>query len=139
MLYFLLSYVMITFEMFGSDNIRVKIKDFLRNITENQTLKIDSKGIKNKNKITYSFDDVKYTIKTNNNNILLTRESDEFLNNFSFGDKTCSSYLLKENNFNVDININTIDIDIKDNYIYVKYEIIDTKCIYEYKIEMSEF
>lgn len=139
MLYFLLSYVMITFEMFGSDNIRVKIKGFLRNITENQTLKIDSKGIKNKNKITYSFDDVKYTIKTNNNNILLTRESDEFLNNFSFGDKTCSSYLLKENNFNVDININTIDIDIKDNYIYVKYEIIDTKCIYEYKIEMSEF
>ena len=34
--------------MFGSDIIRVKIKGFLKNITENEILNFDEKGIKNK-------------------------------------------------------------------------------------------
>ena len=45
---------------------------------------------------------------------------------------------LKENNYEVDIDVNTIMMDISDNNIYIKYMIIDSKCEYEYKLEMSD-
>ena len=62
---------MISNEMFGSDIIRVKINGYLKNNTENELITFNEKGIKNKEKISFVFDGVKYSIKINDNDILL--------------------------------------------------------------------
>lgn len=49
-----------------------------------------------------------------------------------------SNYLIKENNCDVDIDIDVIDLKIDDDIIYIKYLISETNCIYEYKLEMSD-
>ena len=119
--------------------IRIKIKGYLRNITENKILEIEEKGIKNKNKITYSSDNVRNIIKFSDSEIILIREGSDFVNTFVF-DKNNSScnYFLKENNFNVDIDIKTIKLFVNANSIYVNYLIVDSNLEYEYKLEMSE-
>ena len=61
---------MISNEMFGSDIIRVKINGYLKNNTENELITFNEKGIKNKEKISFVFDGVKYSIKINDNDIL---------------------------------------------------------------------
>ena len=125
--------------MFGSDNIRVKISGYLKNITENECLEIDTKGIKSKNKIIFSWEDIKYNIRIEYDSIYLIREGNDFINSFVFNNKNSkSSYLLKENNYEFDIDINTSLIDINNDYINIKYEIIDTKNLYEFKILIGE-
>lgn len=101
--------------------------------------KFEEKGIRNKNKITYSNDDVKNIVKINDSEVILIRDGNEFINTFVF-DKNNSScnYLLKDNNCDVDIDINTVMMDISDNSIYIKYIITPSNCEYEYKIEMSD-
>lgn len=138
MLYFFKSYDMISSECLGVIFIRIKIKGYLKNITENETIKFEEKGIKNKNKITYSNDNVKNIIKINDNEIILIRDGNDFVNTFVFNKKNSScNYLIKDNNYDVDIDVNTIMMEISDNIIYIKYVIIDSNCEYEYKIEMS--
>lgn len=130
---------MISNEMFGSGIIRIKIKGYLKNNTENEIFKFEGKGIKNKDRITYTFEDVKYIIRCKNDSILFVRESNEFVNTFIFSlNKSNCNYLLKENGYDMDLNVNTSLLEINDNFIYIKYVIDDTKCEYEYKIEMSE-
>ena len=51
---------------------------------------------------------------------------------------TVSNYLIKENNCDVDIDIDVIDLKIDDDIIYIKYLISETNCIYEYKLEMRD-
>ena len=68
--------------MFGSDIIRVKVKGFLKNITEEDNLFFNEKGISNKNKISFIFDDTKYNIKHSNNEVIMVREGKDFINTF---------------------------------------------------------
>lgn len=111
----------------------------MKNITDNEIFEFENKGIRNNNKIIYSYDDVKNTIKINDGEIMLIREGNDFINTFVFREKKSScNYFLKENNYDVDIDINTILMNVFDNSILIKYEIIDSKCEYEFKIEMSE-
>lgn len=125
--------------MFGSDIIRVKIKGFLKNITENEILNFDEKGIKNKNKIVFLSDDVKYNIKYNSDEIILIRDGKEFNNTFVFNkNKGSSSYTLKENNYTIVLDIDVKNMIISDSIIYIEYVVCDTNCYYVYKIEMSE-
>lgn len=119
--------------------IRVKIKGYLKNISSNEVLEFNEKGIKNNNKITYTSDNVKNIIKINNNKIFLIRESDDFLNTFVFDkEKSVSNYLLKENGYSLDLDVVTLYIDICEYSIFIKYKIVDTNNDYEFKIEMSE-
>lgn len=119
--------------------IRVKIKGYLKNITENELCEFEEKGIKNKNKITYANDNIKNTIKINDNVIMLIRDGNDFVNTFVFNkDNSYCNYLLKDNNYDVDIDINSSTIEVGDNYIYVRYVVVDSNCEYEYKIEMSD-
>lgn len=130
---------MISNEMFGSGIIRIKIKGYLKNNTENEITEFTAKGIKYKDKITYNFDNVKTTIKYKNDSIILIRENDEFLNTFIFNlSKSNCNYLLKENGYDIDLNVQTTLLNKDDNNIFIKYIINDTMCDYEYKIEMSE-
>lgn len=139
MLYFLLRYVMISNEMFGGDTIRVKIKGYLKNNNDKEIINFDEKGIRNKDKITFSSLNVKYVIKYDDSKVYLTREGKDYINNFAFNKKKSEcNYLLKEHDFNVDIDIKVIDIDISDKYVYVKYVVIDSNIEYEFKIEASD-
>lgn len=119
--------------------IRIKVKGYLKNITENELYNFEEKAIRNKNKIVFSNDGVKSTLKINDREVVLIREGNDFINSFIFKDRNSScNYILKDNNYCVDIDIDTIMIDIGDGYIYIKYIINDSKCEYEYKIEMSD-
>ncbi len=123
----------------GSDIIKIKVKGYLKNNTENQLLDFDVYGIKSGDKIIYSDNGVKNTLNLKNNQIILKRESDDFLNTFIFDKKKSrSNYLLKEVNSDVDIEIITLDIDVNEDNVYIRYKVLDTDCDYEYKIEMRE-
>ena len=131
---------MISLEMFGSDIIRIKINGYLRNNTENNLISFNEKGIKNKNKISFVFDNVKYSIKINDNNVIL-------IFNFSIicslillftKNDSRSNYYLKEHCYSVDLNIDTKILEISDNKIYIKYVVIDTESEYELMIEMGD-
>ena len=125
--------------MFGSDIIRIKIKGYLKNITDNEIFEFEEKGIKNKDRITFNNNNVKYSIKCDNNEIILIRDGDDFVNTFVFNKKNSNSnYLLKENGYDMDMEVITSNIEISDELIYIEYEIISTSCKYEFKIEMSE-
>ena len=125
--------------MFGSDIIRIKIKGYLKNITDNEIFEFEEKGIRNKNKITFNNNNVKYSIKCDNNEIILIRDGDDFVNTFVFNKKNSNSnYLLKENGYDMDMEVITSNMEISDELIYIEYEIISTSCKYEFKIEMSE-
>ena len=124
--------------MFGSDIIRVKIKGFLKNITENDILIFEEKGIYNKSKISFIKDDIKYNIKLLDSEIIMIREGKEYTNSFKFNKKKASStYTLKDNNYTIEMDIDIKEIII-DNGFYVRYVICDTSCLYEFKLEMSE-
>ena len=125
--------------MFGSDIIRIKIKGYLKNITDNEIFEFEEKGIRNKNKITFNNNNVKYSIKCDNNEIILIRDGDYFVNTFVFNKKNSNSnYFLKENGYDMDMEVITSNMEISDELIYIEYEIISTSCKYEFKIEMSE-
>lgn len=125
--------------MFGSDIIRIKIKGYLKNITDNEIFEFEEKGIKNKDKITFNNNNVKYSIKCNNSEIILIRDGDDFVNTFVFNKKNSNSnYFLKENGYDMDMEVITSNMEISDELIYIEYEIISTSCKYEFKIEMSE-
>ena len=119
--------------------IKIRVKGYLKNITDNEILEIDVKAIINKNKITFSSVNVKSIIKINDNDIMLIREGNDFINTFVFNkDKSSCNYYLKDNNYDVDIDINTISMDICDDSICIKYLIVDSNSEYEYKLEMSD-
>lgn len=121
--------------------IRILIKGYLKNISENEIVNFECKGIKNKNKVTYVDDDVRFNIKINDDNVMLIRDGADFINTFIFDKNkknSISNYLIKENNCDVDIDIDVIDLKIDDDIIYIKYLISETNCIYEYKLEMSD-
>ena len=125
--------------MFGSDIIRIKIKGYLKNITDNEIFEFEEKGIRNKNKITFNNNNIKYSIKCDNNEIILIRDGDDFVNTFVFNKKNSNSnYFLKENGYDMDMEVITSNMEISDELIYIEYEIISTSCKYEFKIEMSD-
>ena len=125
--------------MFGSDIIRIKIKGYLKNITDNEIFEFEEKGIRNKNKITFNNNNIKYSIKCDNNEIILIRDGDDFVNTFVFNKKNSNSnYFLKENGYDMDMEVITSNMEISDELIYIEYEIISTSCKYEFKIEMRE-
>ena len=125
--------------MFGSDIIRIKIKGYLKNITDNEIFEFEEKGIKNKDKITFNNNNVKYSIKCNNSEIILIRDGNDFTNSFVFSkNDSRSNYYLKEHCYSVDLNIDTKILEISDNKIYIKYVVIDTESEYELMIEMGD-
>lgn len=122
------------------NDIKIKVKGYLKDIDEGIITNIDTFGIKNKNKITYNEETVTNTILQEDNKIILIRENDEFKNIliFDLNKETISEYLLKENDLTIELNIKTSLVEIEDNYIKVRYLVIDSDNEYEYSIEMSD-
>ena len=129
---------MISNEMFGGDIIRVFVNGYLKNNTDGENTIFKEKGIRTKNKLSFVFDDVKYSIKINDNDIMLVRDGNDFINSFSFSEKSGkSNYYLKEHGYSIDMDVNVDVLVIDDNKIFIKYVIAQTGCEYELMIEME--
>lgn len=129
---------MISNEMFGGDIIRVSVNGYLKNNTDGENTVFKEKGIRTKDKLSFVFDDVKYSIKINDNDIMLVRDGNDFINSFSFSEKSGkSNYYLKEHGYSIDMDVNVDVLIIDDNKIFIKYIIAQTGCEYELMIEME--
>lgn len=124
--------------MFGGDIIRVFVNGYLKNNTDGENTIFKEKGIRTKDKLSFVFDDVKYSIKINDNDIMLIRDGNDFINSFSFSEKSGkSNYYLKEHGYSIDMDVNVDVLVIDDNKIFIKYVIAQTGCEYELMIEME--
>ena len=129
---------MISNEVFGGDIIRVSVNGYLKNNTDGENTVFKEKGIRTKDKLSFVFDDVKYSIKINDNDIMLVRDGNDFINSFSFSEKSGkSNYYLKEHGYSIDMDVNVDVLVIDDNKIFIKYVIAQTGCEYELMIEME--
>ncbi len=129
---------MISNEMFGGDIIRVFVNGYLKNNTDGENTIFKEKGIRTKDRLSFVFDDVKYSIKINDNDIMLVRDGNDFINSFSFSEKSGkSNYYLKEHGYSIDMDVNVDVLVIDDNKIFIKYVIAQTGCEYELMIEME--
>lgn len=120
---------------------KVKINGYLNNITDNTKENFNLTGIKNKNNISYIHEDTKYKLKIFSiDKVILQRENSEMKHTFIFekGKTNDSIYYMKENGFNLEIEIQTLYIEIEENIIKICYLVKETNTKYEYKIEMSE-
>ena len=119
---------------------KIFLKSTIKNITDNTTEKDIVIAKKTKNRITYQIDNFKYTIVITSKKIIMNRKNDDLECTMYFEEKkeTCSSYSLKEG-YNIEINIKTNKLNITDKKIQITYTVIDTKTIYQYDIEMSEY
>ena len=124
--------------MFGGDIIRVFVNGYLKNNTDGENTIFKEKGIRTKDKLSFVFDDVKYSIKINDNDIMIVRDGNDFINSFSFSEKSGkSNYYLKEHGYSIDMDVNVDVLVIDDNKIFIKYIIAQTGCEYELMIEME--
>lgn len=120
---------------------KVIIKGYLKNITDNKTDNFEVKGIKNKNKISYITDNIKYNIKIiNKNKLLFQRENNDFKHSFIFDNNktTISNYLILENELDLEIEVKVLSLIINDNLIKINYLVPDSNIEFEYKLEMSD-
>lgn len=124
----------------SGDIVRRKIKSELKNLTTNEITNHNSNCIVNQNKIKYQDNDTSYEIRIKNNEIIVIRDNSKFTHAMQFqkGKTHKSNYLLKEPDLNLELNIKTKELDIKEDKIYIKYEILESNNIFEYKIELED-
>ena len=125
----------------GGNLTKIKLKGYLKNITDNEIFEFTTNAIKDKNKYKFIIDKEKYILNIiNSKKILLNRNNDEIESTMSFEEnkKIPSLYTLKENNISIDIEILTNKLEIKENNIKITYTVIDSNTVYEYNIEMSD-
>lgn len=120
--------------------IKIRINGYLKNINDNNKTIINTFGIKQKKIISFTNDNIKHKIILADDLITLIRGNEEFVNiiRFAKNKELLSEYTLKENNFTIDLSIKTLDVKISDNFILIKYVVIESDETYEYKIELSD-
>lgn len=120
--------------------IRKKLTGYIKNINEETLENISSNAIITKDKITYINNNIKHVIHIKNNELILIRETNEFKNilTFSLNRSILSEYVIKKEDLCLEINIKTLELSITDKIIYIKYLILDSNAIYEYKLFLEE-
>lgn len=118
------------------------LKSTLKDINNNRTEQISVTAKKEKNKIIYQTDEYKHIIKiVSPNSLILNRSNDivECTMNFELN-KICSAiYTIKKEEYTIEIDIKTTNIEITDEKININYTVVDSNNSYEYIIEMSEY
>ncbi len=121
--------------------IKINVKGYLNNITEQKKEQFDTKCIYNNHKYTYYDNETKHilTIK-NNKEVILLRENNEFIHSmvFKLNEITKSDYYLKEYNHSLEFNIKTNQLEVANNKTKIIYQINETDNEYEYIIEMRD-
>ena len=121
-------------------NIRIKVKGYLKNLTENTEEIINTKALKKTNIISYIIDDNRYKLIIEKTKITLIRESNEFSHIIIFEEnmKHKTAYYLKDSNFSLEFTILTTKLIIEKNKIDITYKVIESANIYNYILEMSD-
>lgn len=127
-------------EKLGGKIMRKKITSELINLTTKEKNTYQTNCIFVKNKIKYQENDTKNEINIKSNQIILIRENNDIKHLMFFKENETleSEYIIKNPNLNLTLNIKTKKLTIKKNSIYLKYEIIESKNIFEYKIELED-
>ena len=120
--------------------IKIKVKGYLKNLTENTKELINTKGLNYSNVISYIIDNTKYKIILDNNKITLLRENNEFSHGMIFEENRQhhSEYYLKESNYSLEFTILTTKLILEKNKINITYKILESENIYNYVLEMSD-
>ena len=120
-------------------NIKIKVKGYLRNLTENTEELFNTDAIKNSNIISYINDKIKYKLIIDNKETLL-RENNEFSHGMIFecNKNYSSEYYLKELKYSLEFTIKTLKLNIEKNKIDITYQVIESENIYNYVLEMSD-
>lgn len=108
------------------------IKTRLKNSEE--TINLQVNAIINDNKILYKDKDVTNTVIIDDNSVDIIRKNDEYQLSMKFSKNSsqCTYKLLKLDRI-LNMDIETINLDIKDNYLFIKYKLNDE--IFEYEIK----
>lgn len=120
--------------------IKLKVKGYLKNLTENTEDLIDTTCIKKSNIISYIQDNTKHKIILDNNKITLLRENNELSHGMIFEESKThkSKYYLKESNLELEFNILTTKLIVEKNKIDITYKILESESIHNYVLEMSD-
>ena len=120
--------------------IKIKVKGYLKNLTENTEELIDTTGIKNSNTISYIENEIKHKIILDDNKITLLRENNEFSHGMVFEENKQhkSEYYLKESNYSLEFTILSTKLIIDKNKIDITYKILESDIICNYVLEMSD-
>lgn len=120
--------------------IKVKIKGYLKNITDNTIDTIDVNGLKNDKCIKYNIDNTNHIITIKDNKIVLLRDNENYSHRLTFetNKETNTEYYIKEYESTLLIPIKTTKLNILKNKIEIEYTICDNDNKYSYVIEMSE-
>ena len=120
--------------------IKIKVKGYLKNLTENEEELIDTKAIKKDNIINYIKDNTNHKIIIDNKKITLIRENKEFSHTIIFKNHsiTKSEYYLKDSLYSLEFNIETTNFNINNNKISITYKVLESESIYNYVLEMSD-
>jgi uncharacterized beta-barrel protein YwiB (DUF1934 family) len=91
----------------------------------------------------FKCDDEKIIIRLKKDNIIMEKDSKEsnIIFDFKLNKKTESKYLMKNINFYLDTEVLTNKLEIKDNYIYIEYEVWlsnEYAGIFKYQIDIKE-
>ena len=121
-------------------NIKIKVKGYLKNLTENTEEIINTKALKNSNIISYITDNIKYKLIVDKNKVTLIRESNEYSHGMIFEENIQhkTDYYIKATNYSLEFNIVTTKLIIDKNKIDITYKIIESENIYNYVLEMSD-
>ena len=112
---------------------------------QNNEEKIEKKDIKLKkenNIMTFLSDNEKFKM-TLNDNIILEKDNDESLIVFDFklNEETSSKYYIKDLDFYIDTKIKTKQLEIKDNYIFIEYDLwlsVEYTGNFKYEVKFKE-
>ena len=118
--------------------IKIKIKGYLQNLTENTKDNIDIMGVLNKQNIHYILNDTDHKIIIDNDKVTLIRENKNFIHKFEFelNKQTKANYYIKEYNTDIDVLVITNKLNISEEKIEIIYKIIDSNEEYKYVLEM---
>ena len=116
----------------------IKLTGYLKNITTKDIIIIDTTYKKINNKIKYQQDNDTYEIIINKDELYLIRDNQEINSAMHFKQNkyTTCDYKIKENDINLQIELYTKKLLIKENEILINYQVENTDN-YEYKIEIE--
>ena len=116
----------------------IKLTGYLKNITTKDIIIIDTTYKKINNKIKYQQDNDTYEIIINKDELYLIRDNKEINSTMHFKQNkyTTCDYKIKENDINLQIELYTKKLLIKENEILINYQVEYTDN-YEYKIEIE--
>lgn len=119
--------------------IKIKVNGYLENKKNNSKEIIDTFGIKNKDNITYYYNDTRYKFNIKNNKLTLVRDNQDFTHSFIFelNKETKSEYYIKEFSTKLDVYLITTKLKIADNRIEINYKIKDTDDEYIYVLDLE--